>query len=120
MLRPSRTGADRADTRMEGPMRVLADVVCPRIRMLLAVSLAMLSIPAVAVQQASPFSVEYTVEVKDTEAQLFHVTARFRSIHQPQLELGLPVWTPGWYTIEYYAKNVSHFVVADGEGHHLA
>ena len=64
--------------------------------------------------------VEYTVEVKDTAASLFHVTATFRNLNQPALDLSLPVWTPGWYTIENYARNVLRFVVKDSSGSRLA
>ncbi|MEO6332489.1 MAG: hypothetical protein ABIP09_08075 [Gemmatimonadaceae bacterium] len=63
--------------------------------------------------------VEYTVEVKDTSAKLFHVTATFSNLRQPRLDLSLPVWTPGWYTIENYGKNILRFEAKDGSGSRL-
>ena len=82
----------------------------------LAVALAVGGTSPVAAQQPRPFQVEYIVEVKEVRAQLFHVTATFTGVNQPQLDLALPVWTPGWYTLEYYAKNVRAFIVKDGQG----
>jgi predicted metalloprotease with PDZ domain len=76
--------------------------------------------PDEAQARQTAFRAEYTVQVKDTAAQLFHVTATFRNVHQPMLQLSLPIWTPGWYTLEYYAKNVRHFAVSDGAGARLA
>lgn len=64
----------------------------------------------------SVFRAAYTVEVKDTAAHLLHVTATFSGIRQPRLELSLPIWTPGWYTLEYYGKNVLRFEVKDASG----
>lgn len=74
----------------------------------------------VAAQPATSFRADYIIEVKDTAAHLFHVTATFSNLHQPRLQLSLPIWTPGWYTLEYYAKNVRHFMVRDGTGKRLA
>lgn len=74
--------------------------------------------PLVA-QQPRAFHAEYTVALKDPAAQLFHVTATFNNLRQPQLDLALPIWTPGWYTLEYYAKNVSRLTVTDAEGRRL-
>jgi predicted metalloprotease with PDZ domain len=75
--------------------------------------------PAVE-QTTATFRAEYTVAVKDTAAHLFHVTATFRNVHQPNLQLSLPIWTPGWYALEYYGKNVRLFHVTDGAGKRLA
>lgn len=65
---------------------------------------------------AGDFRADYVVEVKDTAEHLFHVTATFSGIDQPSLDLALPVWTPGWYTLEYYAKNVRLFTVTGENG----
>jgi predicted metalloprotease with PDZ domain len=76
--------------------------------------------PAARAQSHAPFRAEYTVEVRDTAAHLFHVTATFSNLRQPRLDVALPIWTPGWYTLEYYAKNIRRFVVTDGAGTRLA
>src|SRR5262245_19987846 len=59
--------------------------------------------------QSPQLSVEYTVKVASTPDHLFHVTAAFKNIDQPAIDLSLPTWTPGWYTIENYAKNIIRF-----------
>jgi hypothetical protein len=63
----------------------------------------LLAAPAAA---QSGLEIEYTVKVADIPGQLFHVTTDIRNINQPALELSLPVWSPGWYAIENYAKNI--------------
>ena len=64
-------------------------------------------------------AIEYTVKVADVPGQLFHVTTDIRNINQPALELSLPVWSPGWYVIENYAKNIYRFRVTEPGGREL-
>src|SRR5262245_34403115 len=64
-------------------------------------------------------AVEYTVKVADIPGQLFHVTTDIRNINQPVLDLSLPVWSPGWYVIENYAKNILRFRVTEPGGREL-
>ena len=68
--------------------------------------------------QDSTFRVDHTVEVA-TATHLFHVTTELKNVRQPQLDLALPAWTPGWYTIENYAKNILRMRFTDGEGRPL-
>lgn len=77
------------------------------------------TVRANAQRNASAFRAEYTVEVRDTAARLFHVTATFSNLQQRYLDLALPVWTPGWYTIENYARNVLRLTVRDTSGTRL-
>jgi predicted metalloprotease with PDZ domain len=74
---------------------------------------------SVAAAQGDEFRVDYTVEVASTTGHLFHVTADVRGVRDSQLELSLPMWTPGWYTVENYAKNILRFKVTDAEGREL-
>jgi predicted metalloprotease with PDZ domain len=62
-----------------------------------------------AAAQGGRLEIEHTVKVADIPGQLFHVTTDIRNINQPVLELSLPVWSPGWYVIENYAKNILRF-----------
>jgi predicted metalloprotease with PDZ domain len=66
--------------------------------------------------QDNALRVDYTVEVQNIDASLFHVTANVKNIKQPRLELSLPTWTPGWYTIENYGKNILRFKITDAKG----
>src|SRR3982751_5255548 len=69
-----------------------------------------------AAAQGGEFRVEYTVEVANTNAHLFHVTTDVKGVRDAQLDLALPTWTPGWYTVENYARNILRFKFTDGEG----
>ncbi len=60
--------------------------------------------------------IEYTVSLPDIAAQQFHIATNIRNINQPRLDLALPTWTPGWYTVENYFKNVLRFRITDGAG----
>jgi len=84
----------------------------------LAWSLSVLVAPA-AMAQDRGLAIEYTVKVADIPGQLFHVTTDIRNINQPALELSLPVWSPGWYVIENYAKNIFRFRVTEPGGREL-
>ena len=72
-----------------------------------------------AYSQKGALDVTYSVSVKDIPNQHFHVTTDIRNINQPRLELSLPTWTPGWYVVENYAKNLLRFEVTDGNGKRL-
>ena len=69
--------------------------------------------------QKGTLDIDYTVSVKDIPNQLFHVTTDIKNINQPKLELSLPTWTPGWYVVENYAKNILRFEVMDAGGKRL-
>ena len=75
--------------------------------------------PPPAMAQDRGLAIEYTVKVADIPGQLFHVTTDIRNINQPSLDLSLPVWSPGWYVIENYAKNISRFRVSEPGGREL-
>ena len=83
-----------------------------------AVVILLLSPPAAA-QKRDAFRIDYTVSIASVEGQLFHVTTEVKNISEPRLVLSLPTWTPGWYTVENYFKNVLRFVVTDAKGNRL-
>ena len=69
-----------------------------------------------AVAQKGKLDIAYTVALTDVASQQFHVTTDIKNIDQPQLDLALPTWAPGWYVVENYAKNVIKFRVTDASG----
>ena len=75
--------------------------------------------PAAAIAQDRGLAIEYTVKVADIPGQLFHVTTDIRNINQPSLDLSLPVWSPGWYVIENYGKNIARLRVSEPGGREL-
>jgi predicted metalloprotease with PDZ domain len=78
-----------------------------------------LTAAARAQAQTDELRIDYTVKVASIENKLFHVTADIKNIKEPRLDLSLPVWTPGWYTIENYAKNILRFHITDATGNRL-
>jgi predicted metalloprotease with PDZ domain len=72
-----------------------------------------------AAAQSRKFQVDYTVKIASLQDRLFHVTAEVSNIDQSAVELSLPTWTPGWYTIENYYKNVLRFQITDAKGTRL-
>lgn len=85
---------------------------------LLVMFVALATAPT-AMGQARQLRIDYTVEVASVEDQLFHVTATLNDINQPRVDISLPVWTPGWYTIENYAKNILRFKITGANGERL-
>ncbi len=66
--------------------------------------------------QKGKLDVTYTVALNDVASQQFHVTTDIKNIDQPRLDLALPTWAPGWYTVENYYKNVLRFRITDAAG----
>lgn len=69
--------------------------------------------------QKAKLDIDYTVAVKDIATQQFRITTDIKNIDQPRLDLALPTWTPGWYVVENYAKNILRFNITDGSGKRL-
>ncbi|MFL6214941.1 MAG: M61 family metallopeptidase [Blastocatellia bacterium] len=88
-------------------------------RLFIAVALFILSAAPAAFAQDKSFRIDYTVAIANQEQQLFHVTADVQNIREDELRLQLPTWTPGWYTVENYARNILRFTVTDTKGARL-
>jgi predicted metalloprotease with PDZ domain len=88
-------------------MRKQTRLVLPVLFLLAAVS---------AYAQKGGLQISYAVSLTNPEAQLFHVSTDIKNIKQQRMDLSLPTWTPGWYTVENYAKNILRFTVTDGSG----
>ena len=70
----------------------------------------------VAFGQKGKLDITYTVQLKDPATQQFNIVTDIKNIDQPRLDLALPTWTPGWYVMENYAKNLLRFTVRDEKG----
>jgi predicted metalloprotease with PDZ domain len=81
--------------------------------------LALLAAAGTAQAQKAGLAINYTIALENPALQQFHVTTEIKNINQPRLDLSLPTWTPGWYTVENYGKNVIRFTVTDGGGKRL-
>ena len=72
------------------------------------------SVQAAIAQRA--LDISHSVTLADVGKQEFHITTDIKNIDQPQLDLSLPTWAPGWYTVENYFKNVLKFRITDAGG----
>lgn len=77
------------------------------------------SFQTVFAQAKSDLQIDYTVQLSNPETKQFHVTTEIKNIRQPRLDLSLPTWTPGWYVVENYGKNILRFKITDGNGKSL-
>lgn len=69
--------------------------------------------------QKSDLQIDYTVTLSDPATKQFHITTEIKNINQPNLNLSLPTWTPGWYVVENYGKNLLRFKITDSVGKQL-
>lgn len=69
--------------------------------------------------QKSNLQIDYTVTLSDPATKQFHITTEIKNINQPRLDLSLPTWTPGWYVVENYGKNLLRFKITDAVGKQL-
>jgi predicted metalloprotease with PDZ domain len=64
-------------------------------------------------------SVRYALRIADIDARVAEVTAEFPASGRQQLELFMPVWSPGFYRAQPYAERV-HALSATAGGAELA
>lgn len=67
--------------------------------------------------QSAP-RLDYTISIADAAKHLFHIKAEVTNATGRTLDISLPAWTPGWYTIRPYAANVMR-LHADASGKRL-
>ena len=78
-----------------------------RLILTFAAGVVLFIVPSAAAQKRDAFHIDYTVSISSVEGHLFHVIADVKNINEPRIELSLPTWTPGWYTVENYLKTFS-------------
>lgn len=85
--------------------------------------LTMMTILAAAAEIAAAQTsdmVRYTVRFPDPQTHYVSVEALLPTGGQPEVEVFMPVWTPGSYLIREYARNVEAITVSDPAGKPLA
>ncbi|HSA95702.1 MAG TPA: PDZ domain-containing protein [Acidobacteriota bacterium] len=78
--------------------------------------------PALAPAQARPASspaMSITVSMERPTSHYYHVVLRAEGLKGEFQDLKLPVWTPGYYRIMDYSKNLKDFRAEDGAGRAL-
>ncbi len=66
--------------------------------------------------QANAQTISYTMRFPNTGAHIAEVEARIPARGKTSLDLMLPVWSPGYYVQQDYAKNVQSFVATSNAG----
>jgi predicted metalloprotease with PDZ domain len=91
---------------------------CAAVVLLLILQAAPSRRVASAAPQAAP-RLDYTIRVADAPRHLFHITIQVSNATEQTLDLSLPAWTPGWYTIMPYAAYVQKLHAKDAQGRRL-
>jgi len=73
-----------------------------------------------ALAQKSKTSMAYTVSMHEPTSQKFHVVFTCSGLKAKNTELKMPAWTPGYYQLLHYAKQVGNFKATDGNGKAIA
>jgi predicted metalloprotease with PDZ domain len=60
--------------------------------------------------------ISLTVSMDQPSTHYFHVVLRVEGTRDDTLDVKLPAWTPGYYLIMDYARNVLNFSAEDGRG----
>src|SRR5260370_15215910 len=80
----------------------------------------LLALAFLARGQAPEGSMALTLSMERPNAHYYHITFRCDGLAGDTQDFKMPAWTPGYYRIMDYAKNVVNFRAADGGGHALA
>jgi predicted metalloprotease with PDZ domain len=81
-------------------------------------ALLLIALQFAAFAQAPP-KLDYTMGITNAAAHLFHIKIAISNVSGGTLDLALPAWTPGWYTIRPYMANVVKLQAHDGQGKRL-
>jgi predicted metalloprotease with PDZ domain len=75
---------------------------------------------AVVFPQQPQGTMTFTVSMEQPANHLFHVVFRCEGLKGPSQEFKMPAWSPGYYSIRDFARNVQNFRAEDGTGKELA
>ena len=84
-----------------------------------AVAILIAAITA-ALGQPQEGSMAITLSMEHPATHYYHVVFRAEGLKGGVQDFKLPVWTPGYYRIMDYSKNLVNFRASDGAGHSLA
>lgn len=70
-------------------------------------------------QKRSGSTIEYTVSMENPNNHYYQVSFTYDGFKEKSVEFKLPSWTPGYYMIMDYAKNVVNFRAVDNKGQEL-
>jgi predicted metalloprotease with PDZ domain len=73
-----------------------------------------------ALAQAATGGMTFTLSMPQPATHTLHVTFRCEGLKGELQDFKMPVWSPGYYGIGDYSRNVSNFRAEDAAGHALA
>jgi predicted metalloprotease with PDZ domain len=94
-------------------------------RTALCLAVSLLLLPSLSSGQTRPAAatpmerIAITVSMDHPTTHYFHVVLRVDGVRSDTLDVKLPVWTPGYYQIMDYARNVLNFRAEDDSGQPL-
>jgi len=68
----------------------------------------------------APGTMSFTVSMERPNTHYFHIVFRCEGLKGELQDFKMPVWTPGFYQIMNYSRNVLNFRAEDGAGNPLA
>ena len=83
-------------------------------------SVAFLVVESLAFGQKPEGTMAFTVSMESPSNHVYHVVFRCVGLKGAIHDFKMPAWTPGYYTILDYAKNVENFRAEDGRGKPLS
>jgi predicted metalloprotease with PDZ domain len=102
------------------PRRVLVSLRSLQHRQFLLISLCcLLALQGASLAAAAPSRMAFTVSVLQPGTHTLHVTFRCEGLNSVLQDFKMPAWSPGFYGIEDYSRNLSNLRVEDGGGHPL-
>lgn len=80
------------------------------------VLIGLLMATGISFAQIPESKMSYTVSMDQPASHYFHVELRYDGVNAETVDLKMPVWTPGYYMVLDFAKNVVEFNPADLSG----
>ncbi|MBK7870478.1 MAG: M61 family metallopeptidase [Saprospiraceae bacterium] len=66
--------------------------------------------------QSPKSALEFTVSMEQPNSHYYHITLHCEGFKAETLDFKMPVWTPGYYWIQNFPKNVVNFQAQDSNG----
>ena len=63
---------------------------------------------------SKPLELSYTLAFPQPHTHLYEISLTIGNVTTPQLDISLPIWTPGSYLAREYARNAQDFKVEEG------
>jgi predicted metalloprotease with PDZ domain len=102
------------------PRTTIARSLILSVMLAVAATVAAHPFPAAApISPASPPALSITVSIERPTSHYYHVVFRADGLKGEFQDFKLPVWTPGYYRVMDYSKNVKDFRAEDGAGRAL-